>query len=321
MTVELAEKEHGEVPVVVAGQVRGLAGDTRDMIGVTPGLLAYNIAYLALAWIIAIAAIGLFWLYPAWYTFALAFLIVSSRQQALLNVEHECVHRKFVNSRVWNERIGRYLCAGPVGSPFSAAQARHLSHHRLLGTPEDPDHDLHAGERLRTRGGLVRHFVGGLIGGYAGMVLMGPRIPDSPETPKSKLRDLSSLVLCQGLIAAGLTLAFDWWVYPALWLAPLATATVFCHLLRSFVEHAITDDETREHSNRLITIRSNLLERELVAPYKMNYHAEHHLIPSVPAPRLKRLQKRLRERSDTPSTLDRSSYGTAVLRYARSLRG
>lgn len=322
MSTVVEEKAKGEVPVVVAGQVRGLAADARDMIGLTPWLVAYNFGYLAVAcWAIAIGAIAIFWIHPAWYTFALAFLAVSSRQQALLNVEHECIHGKFVSSKRSNELIGRYLCAAPVGSPFGASQARHLSHHRLLGTPEDPDHDLHAGEEKRTRRGLARHFANGLIGGYAGMVLMGPRVPGDSSAPGAKRRDLVSLAICQGLLFGGFTLATAWWVYPALWLAPLVTVTVLFHLVRSFVEHAITDAEAPEHSNRLITIHSNLLERGLLAPYGMNYHAEHHLVPSVPAPRLKRLQRRLSSREDLPSLLVRPSYMRALLRYSRSLRG
>jgi fatty acid desaturase len=289
------------------------------MTTLSPRLVAYNLGYLALVWAMALGAIALFWAYPAWYTFALAFLVVSSRQQALLNCEHECVHRKFLPSRRWNELVGRYLCAAPVGSPFAAAQARHLSHHRLLGTAEDPDRELHAGDDQRTRRGLARHFVSGLLGGYAGMVLLGPPAIHAP-LPKGTARpDLVSIIVIQVVIAAALTLAFAWWVYPALWLAPLATLTALCHLVRSFVEHAITDDETAGHGNRLITIHSNPIERGLLSPYFMNYHAEHHLVPSVPAPRLRELQERLANDHDVPPVLERSSYGGAIRHYVRDL--
>jgi len=303
-----------------AGQVRGLVAGARDIIPVTPRLIAYNFAYLALVWGLALGAIALFWAYPAWYTFALAFLVVSSRQQALLNVEHECQHGKFVASRRWNTLIGRWMVAAAVGSPYEAARARHLSHHRLLSTAEDPDHDLHSGPGKRTRKGMFKHFIGGMLGGYAGMVLMGPPRKDGPPLdPASRGRDVLSLGVVQLVLAAGLTLAFDWWVYPALWLLPLVTATVLSHLVRSFVEHAVTDDEVPAHANRLITIHSNLVERFIVAPYGMNYHAEHHLIPTVPAPRLRQLQQRLSERDDLPPVLVRSSYGQAMRRYVGAL--
>jgi len=300
-------------------QVRGLGRDVGDMTTLSPRLVAYNLGYLILAWAVAGGAIALFWAHPAWYTFVIAFLVVSSRQQALLNCEHEAVHRKFLPSLRWNNFVGTYFCAAPVGSPFRAAQARHLSHHRLLCTPEDPDRELHCGERQRTREGLVRYFVSGVLGGYAGMVLMGPRAPQAAARAGSARRDLASLVLLQGVIAVTLTLTCAWWVYPALWLAPLASLTALCHLVRSFVEHAITDSETGAHGNRLITIRSNWVERALVSPYFMNYHAEHHIVPSVPAPRLHELQERLATRDETPSVLVRSSYGGAIRHYSREL--
>ncbi len=321
MTQGLSQKSTPAANGTGPGQIHGLGRDVGRLAVLSRRLVAYNLAYLALAWALALGAIALFWAHPAWYTFALAFVVVSSRQQALLNCHHECVHRKFVpGGRRWNDFVGRWLCAAPVGSPFGAAQARHLTHHRLLGTPEDPDRDLHSGETKQTRRGLARHFIGGVLGGYAGMVLMGPRVGGTPSGRSSARRDLISLVVVQAAIAAVLTLACAWWVYPTLWLAPLATVTTLCHLVRSFVEHAVTDSEMAKHGNRLITIRSNLLERGLVAPYYMNYHAEHHLIPSVPAPRLRELKKSIGSRADAPTVLDRSSYAAAVLDYFRALK-
>ncbi len=305
----------------MSSQARGLSSSGRDILGFSAGLLAYNLGYLALAWAAALGAIAIFSLHPAWYTFLLAFAVVSSRQQALLNCEHEAVHRKFLPSRRWNDFVGRFVCAGAVGSPFGAAQARHLSHHRLVGSPEDPDHDLYSGENKSTRSGLARYFVNGLLGGYAGMVLMGPKAPRAASAGASPQKDLLSLAVAQLVIAAALTLTCVWWVYPALWIAPLATLTAFIHLVRSFVEHAISSAEESGHRNRLITIRSNLLERAWLSPYFMNYHAEHHLLPSVPAPRLPRLQRRLQDRDDLPPVLVRSSYSGALRRYVQALKG
>jgi|SRR5437764_5151890 len=308
-----------EARAVAPTQARGLGPEARDLMEISHRLVAYNLAYLALAWAVALAAIGLYWARPAWYTFAIAFAVVSSRQHALLNCAHEGVHGKFLPRRRWNDFVSTYLCAAPVGSPFGAAKARHLSHHRLLGTPEDPDTNLHSGEGKRTRSGLVRYFVRAVLGGYAGMVLMGPRAPRAVAGAISARRDLMSLVLVQGALAAGFALAFAWWVYPALWLAPLVSVTAFCHLIRSFVEHAISESEVPAHGNRLITIESFFIERALLSPYFMNYHAEHHLLPSVPAPRLKELQDRLAGHADTPPVLVRHSYAGALRRYAREL--
>ncbi len=303
------------------GQVRGLVGEAVDLMRLTPALIAYNVGYLALAWIVAIGAIAFFWAIPAWWSFVLAFLLVSSRQQALLNCEHECVHRKFLPRRRMNDLVGTWLCASPVGSPYRAAQARHLSHHRLLGQPGDPDHELHSGEPPKhTPWGLVSYFVRGLLGGYAVMILLGPKEESAAPSTHDARGDLFALFITQLIIAAGLTSAFAWWVYPALWLIPLATVTALSHLIRNFAEHAITASEMKTNGNRLITIRSNPLERGLIAPYNMNYHAEHHLLPSVPAPRLPELQQRLTGAAALPPVLKRSTYGAAIRHYIAGLR-
>jgi fatty acid desaturase len=303
----------------VGGQVRGFGAAAHGIAELSPGLVAFNLGYLGLAWLLIAGALTGFWLHPTWWTFILAFVIVSSRQQALLNCEHEAVHLKLLPRRGLNNFVGTYLCAAAVGSPFGAARDRHLSHHRLVGAPEDPDRELYTGDDKRTRRGLTGYFVRGLCGAYAGMVLMGPRAPRAAASGSSRRRDLVSLAVVQVGILVALTVAFAWWVYPVLWLAPLATLTALCHLIRSFVEHALTDSEIPEHGNRLVTIRSNLLERSLVSPYFMNYHAEHHLVPSVPAPRLHQLQRRLVDDGEAAPVLVRSSYGAALRDYARAL--
>lgn len=313
-------KPRGAVEDARTGQVRGFGQLGQELSGLTRGLVAYNAAYLALAWGVALGAIAVFWSLPAWYTFILAFLVVSSRQQALLNCEHEAVHRKFLPGRRADDIVGRFLCAAPVGSPFGAARARHLAHHRLLSTSADPDRHLHNGEPPKnTPWGLVRYFLNGLLGGYAVMVLLGPKEGGAPPVGAAR-SDLASLVLVQGGLAGALTLTTAWWVYPALWLAPLLTVTAFCHLTRSFAEHAITGEESGAHANRLITIKSNVLERALLSPYSMNLHAEHHIVPSVPAPRLKTVHERLANRDDLPPLLVRSSYASAVMRYVQALK-
>ncbi len=152
------------------------------------------------------------------------------------------------------------------------------------------------------------------------MILIGPKEDSEEPSEGSALRDLAALVVTQLAIFAGLALAFDWWVYPALWLAPLVTVTALSHLIRNFAEHAVTEPEMTTNGNRLITIRSNPLERGLIAPFNMNFHAEHHLLPSVPAPRLPELQKRLESNDALPPMLERSSYGFAIRHYLSSLR-
>jgi fatty acid desaturase len=50
----------------------------------------------------------------------------------------------------------------------------------------------------------------------------------------------------------------------------------------------------------------------------MNYHAEHHLSPAVPARRLPEVREAL-DATPEPPRLLRTAYLTALVRYARSL--
>jgi fatty acid desaturase len=117
-------------------------------------------------------------------------------------------------------------------------------------------------------------------------------------------------------VASGLTLG--WWVYPVLWVLPLVTLTTVCHLIRSFIEHAVLTEERPEHDNLLISITSNPVERAFLAPFNMNYHAEHHLYPAVPARRLPEVREALDTTAQPPRLL-RTAYLSALVRYARSL--
>jgi fatty acid desaturase len=140
----------------------------------------------------------------------------------------------------------------------------------------------------------------------------------SNTTDAQRRRDLRNLVIAQVVLWAAAWLAFGWWAYPVLWLLPLVTLTVVCHLIRSFVEHGVLTEERPEHDNLLISIQSNPFERAIVAPFNMNFHAEHHLYPAVPARRLPELRRAL-ETTPEPPRLVRTAYVTALLRYARSL--
>ena len=291
--------------------------EVRDLARLSRLDVALNFLYLAVTWALILGSLWLFAVERSWPTFALAFLVVSSRHQALLNIEHDCIHNHFVPGRRWNERVAIVFAASPCGSPFYASRARHLAHHRLLATAEDPDARLHAGDDKRSRRGVFRYFALGLVGGYVATVLFEP---DSVDIDASlRRRDRRNVVLGQLVVFGLFTLLFGWWTYLLLWVLPLGTLTAAMHMLRSFCEHAITEDEVKGHGDRLISVRSNPVERALVAPFYMNYHAEHHQFPGVPARRLPAVQRRLAAGPDGCQHLMRSTYARALAKYVHSL--
>jgi fatty acid desaturase len=275
-----------------------------------------NFVYLASIWAVIGGAIAVVAVWTHWWTIAVAFIVISSRQQALLNVEHDCIHASFTRDKRRDAAVAIALAASPCGSPWYATRARHLAHHRLITTMDDPDLPLHDTADKASRGALARYFGLGLLGGYAVMVLI--KGPPSSVDRAAKLRDLRNLVVTQLVLWGAAWLLVGWWVYPVLWLLPLVTLTTVCHLLRSFIEHAVLTEERPEHDNLLISIVSNPIERAIIAPFNMNFHAEHHLYPAVPARRLPEVRQALAETADPPRLL-RTAYLTALVRYARSL--
>ncbi|HWC34478.1 MAG TPA: fatty acid desaturase family protein [Mycobacteriales bacterium] len=293
------------------------AEQVRDLATLRPRDRLANYAYLGVTWVIIAGAFTVAGLWPRWWVVALAFLVISTRQQSLLNIEHDCIHASFTRDKRRDQIIGILACASPVGSPWYATRARHLAHHRLIGTPGDPDRPLHDTADKASRWALTRYFGLALLGGYALRVLLSGAASTVPG--EHKLRDLRNLVVAQ-LVLWGTAWAVlgEWWLYLVLWVLPLFTLTTFSHVIRSFVEHAVLTEERPEHDNLLVSITSNPVELAFVAPFNMNYHAEHHMYPAVPAQRLPEVRAALATTAE-PARLIRSAYLTALVRYTRSL--
>ena len=87
------------------------------------------------------------------------------------------------------------------------------------------------------------------------------------------------------MLFAGLAAAGYWWLYPVMWLLPLATWYQLISRIRNIAEHAVVPDNDDPLRNTRTTY-ANLMERLLLAPYWVNYHLEHHLFMFVPCWRL-----------------------------------
>jgi fatty acid desaturase len=96
-------------------------------------------------------------------------------------------------------------------------------------------------------------------------------------------------------------------------LAALATCFQLFLRLRNIAEHACTSVGSEDPFTHARTTRAGWLERATVAPYWVNYHAEHHLFMGVPCYRLAEVHAALGARGDHERMTIAQSYG-AVLR-------
>lgn len=276
----------------------------------------WNVGYVALSWAAVAGSVAMFWKRRTPATALAAVAVIASRQQALLNVEHEALHHLLARNRAANDVLGLVTAAAPCGSGFRSTRIQHLRHHRLLNTPDDPDGGLHQGPHLETRRGLLRHLLEGFTGIYAIKLL---RRRDGWVDAGTARKDKRDLALVQLGLWAIFTRFTAWWTYPLLWLAPLVTVTSGVVVTRNYLDHALVGDELDEYSDRRVSVDVNQIEGPNISPYNMNWHAEHHLFPWIPARRLPEAARRLAARAESPARLVRPSYFGALIKHLKQL--
>lgn len=248
-------------------------------------------------------AVALFAWCPNLLTYCVAILFISSGMGILVALSHESQHSALLRSKKWNDLVGAWLCAYPVGSVFGASRAVHLAHHKYLNTPQDPDRHFHLEEDKSTPDQFAKYFLKLLCGGQlwtsiivngflrrvsndAEPELSGAKVAAEPSAERRrKYPEIANLVPMQAVIFSMLWLATGfWWAYFALWLVPIFTLGTFFGYLRGFIDHArLENDDATLAAGRLISVpHPSLFDRALLTGLDFHFHAEHHFFPSVP---------------------------------------
>lgn len=241
------------------------------------------------------------WLIP------LCVMVVGTRQLGLAILMHEAAHGGLSRNARLNDFLGHWLCAVPIGASLKAYRPYHLRHHRFVQQPEDPDRMLSAPFPV-TRASLRRKLIRDLTGQtfFKQRILLPLAQARQIQPPATaEVHDYESIVtgrsvlpflifnagLLAGFVAAGL-----WWAFFALWLAPMATWFPMVTRLRNIAEHACVEGGETDAFRAARTTRARWWERAFVAPYWVNFHAEHHLFMHVPCWKLPALHRAVRAR-------------------------
>ncbi|MEE2850068.1 MAG: fatty acid desaturase family protein [Pseudomonadota bacterium] len=259
---------------------------------VGPLLVGHCWAVIALA---VFAGVLIPWLIP------LCIMVVGTRQLGLAILMHEAAHGGLSRSNRLNDFLGHWLCAVPIGASLKAYRPYHLTHHRFAQQAEDPDLMLSAPfpvSPTSLRRKLIRDLTGQTF--FKQRVLLplaqarssGPRDDGAHDyeaivTGRSVLPFLAfNVVLLAAFIAAGV-----WWAFFVLWLLPMATWFPMVTRLRNIAEHACVEGSSTNPFRAARTTKASLWERAFIAPYWVNFHAEHHLFMHVPCWKLPRLHR------------------------------
>ena len=268
---------------------RSVFGDARwaELSGRQPWRGAAMVAH---AWLVIAGAAALAIAFPNALTITLAVLVIGSRQLGLAILMHDAAHGMLATSTRWNDLLGQWFAAVPVGIDLAEYRQYHLKHHAYAQQEEDPDLVLSAPFPV-TRPSLARKTLRDLTG----LTFLKLRVLPFALAlvGKHRLRRSDWLLAGFNVALALVAAAFDaLWAWFALWLLPAATWNMFVTRVRNIAEHAcMTNDADPWRVAR--TTEAGWLARALIAPYFVNYHAEHHLFMSVPCYRLPAIHRAL----------------------------
>ncbi|WP_370236466.1 fatty acid desaturase family protein [Brevundimonas sp.] len=256
--------------------------------------------------VIALAvALGVWipWLIP------LSVMIIGTRQLGLAILMHEAAHGGLSRNLKLNDFLGHWLCAVPVGASLDSYRPYHLAHHRFAQQAEDPDLMLSAPfpvSPASLRRKLIRDLTGQTF--FKQRVLLplaalrGRQAARATDDHAYEAivtgRSVLPFLLFNLAMLAGSAVAGVWWAFFVLWLLPMATWFPMVTRIRNIAEHACVEGSAEDAFRAARTTRANWLERAFIAPYWVNFHAEHHLFMHVPCWKLPALHRAVHTRPE-----------------------
>lgn len=181
------------------------------------------------AWALILGSMAFFAWWPNPFTFLLGVMVIGGRQLGLAILMHDAAHGLLFANRRLNDWVGTWLCAYPVFTSLTLYRPYHLKHHRFTQQAEDPDLGLSAPFPI-SRTSLRRKIVRDLTGQTAYLRrgdqirrALGPA--DAPlivRLGRLWQRERGALLVNAAMLVA-CSVAGYWWLYPTLWLLPLAT--------------------------------------------------------------------------------------------------
>lgn len=240
---------------------------------------------LLIEWASIIITIGLALEIATWWSAVAAFVIVSTRQHALLILYHDAVHGHLARDAPVNDVIVNLFVGVPALLPVEVYRPLHIDHHHKLGTDEDPERQLlYANQAWSYQPLSFSALFWQLLGDL--LIVNGVRSiaawRKSRPFPAIGVRTI--IIGTAWLIALCLCI----WIEPefalralALWFVPLLTLTQLLQKLRSYAEHSGGPGATPGWDDWTYSWQPGLLGRMTIWPYNINRHREHHQQPDL----------------------------------------
>ncbi len=247
----------------------------------------------------------------------LGIMLLGGRHLALAIVMHEAAHHTLFKTRWMNDVLANWLSAKFIWNDVHKFRAHHKVHHAHTTASFDPDRPIYEPMPVSAKS-MVRKFARDLIGltglkFLLGRVLMSAGVlqwsdavgvrADTQGWPWYRyvmtfIKDVWPTVVTNFALYLALHATGYGWLYLCWIVAYMIPFTIFVRI-RAMAEHACLELVADTLRNTRTT-HAGWLARMTVAPVRVNYHMEHHLMASVPYYRLPRFHHLLRQRGHVP---------------------
>src|SRR5258706_756794 len=224
--------------------------------------------------------------------YAIAFVAIASRQQALAALMHEATHRRLFGNAELNDFVGNLFCALPIGLSLARYADEHLSHHRAPNTNEDPywlifQANPRAWNWPKSRRGAVGLLLRDVLGlntlssgrEIAAWTPWSNHFSSRPHPVPLPLTERIQLYVRYTTAAVLITLTHAWAYFLLLWLLPALTLSPLFVRIPAISEHFALKAENGTEATR--DVDAHWLERLTICSFNINYHLVHHIFPYV----------------------------------------
>ncbi len=236
------------------------------------------------------------WLYP------IAAVVIANRALALSLLCHEAVHGNLHRNRTINDWLGRVFCGFPTLMSLSKYRRLHLLHHASVGSEKwDPDRNLYdffpcSAYRFVARQ-CLRLCTLQTFFSFLAYYTEFPELLTCKRLPNGKLHVLSGRSDLLGFVfltfgAISLLWHFDLLAAALVfWFLPMFIFTQPYVLLMGGLQHGPLPKDPSSGASRSVV--GSKLSMWFLLPCDINFHAEHHLFPTVPHYHLPQLASEL----------------------------
>jgi fatty acid desaturase len=226
-------------------------------------------------------------------------LLMGLRMNALGVLLHEASHGLLAKSRTLNDRLCNWTVAFWTVNSVEEYRPTHRLHHRYLGQERDPDRTFYLVPARH--GALTLKILEDLFGVTAFRRATTRLTGTSTESgaPASLLARPNLLVgkLVTQIVILGQFVLFQGFLrglafYAVFWLVPIVCLFPMIVRLKTITEHY---DEGLRSETVQWTVRSSCagwIQDHFIGA-KMEYHFEHHVVPTVPFRGLRKMHRRL----------------------------